>query len=221
MNSSKKLIAPSILACDFGKLANEVAAVDKAGCDWIHVDVMDGHFVPNLTIGPCVVKAIRKATKLPLDVHLMIENPQNYIANFAKAGADILTVHIENTPHLHRIVQSIKDHQMKACVAINPATSIDLIDSILADLDMVLIMSVNPGFGGQKFINSSLAKVQKLKQKIKEKNLNTLIEIDGGIHLDTIGPAAQAGVDVFVAGSAIYNSNDYQKTITQLREKIG
>jgi ribulose-phosphate 3-epimerase len=176
-----KRIAPSILSADFGRLKEEVQAVERAGADYIHVDVMDGHFVPNITIGPVVVEAVRKITKIPLDVHLMIENPDRYIPDFAKAGADILAVHVETCPHLHRTVTLIREHSVKPAVVINPSTPISFLDQILEEVEMVLIMSVNPGFGGQKFIPRSIKKIQTLKQMITERKLALDIEVDGGI----------------------------------------
>ncbi len=211
-------IAPSILSADFSRLGEEVQAVDRAGADYIHVDVMDGHFVPNITIGPLVVKALRKITEKPLDVHLMIENPDRYIEAFAEAGADIITVHQETVPHLHRTVQWIKDCGKKAGVSINPATPTATLDVILDDLDLVLVMSVNPGFGGQDFIPAALGKIRALRQQITQRRLATEIEVDGGIKVDNIRDVVTAGADVLVAGSAVFNTDDYAATITSLRE---
>jgi ribulose-phosphate 3-epimerase len=211
-------IAPSILSADFSRLGEEVQAVDQAGADYIHVDVMDGHFVPNITIGPLVVKALRKVTGKPLDVHLMIENPDRYIRDFAEAGADIITVHQETVPHLHRTIQLIKDCGKKAGVSINPATPAATLDVILDDLDLVLVMSVNPGFGGQDFIPSALGKIRALRQQITQRHLATEIEVDGGIKVDNIRDVVTAGADVLVAGSAVFNTDDYAATITALRE---
>ena len=216
-----KLIAPSILSADFARLGDEIKAVEAAGADWIHVDVMDGHFVPNITIGPLVVEAVRSVTALPIDVHLMIENPDNYIPAFAKAGAAWISVQIEASVHLNRSVQLIRECGAKPGVVLNPSTPIQTLEWIIEDVDYVLVMSVNPGFGGQTFIPSSLEKVRKLRQLIQSKKLNTLVEIDGGVNDKTIAAIAAAGADIFVAGSAIFGSADYQKTINSFREKIG
>ena len=215
-----KLIAPSILSADFLRLGDEIKTVEEAGADWIHIDVMDGHFVPNITIGPLVVEAVTQCTKLPRDVHLMIENPDAYLTDFAKAGSSIITVHAEVCKHLHRTIHAIKDLNVKAGVVINPATPLSAIDWILEDVDMVLLMSVNPGFGGQKFILQSIEKIKALRQSIDQRRLKTLIEVDGGINVDTIGMASEAGVDVFVAGSAIFESENYAATINQFRSII-
>ncbi len=212
-------IAPSILSADFARLGDDVAAVDRAGADYIHVDVMDGHFVPNITIGPLVVDALRKVTAKPLDVHLMIENPDLYIPEFARAGADIITVHQEAVPHLHRTVQLIKSYGKKAGVSLNPATPVETLDVILDDLDLVLVMSVNPGFGGQSFIPSALAKIRALRQRISARGLATELEVDGGVKLDNIGEIVAAGADVLVAGSAVFSTADYAATISALRER--
>jgi ribulose-phosphate 3-epimerase len=211
-------IAPSILSADFARLGEEVQAVDRAGADYIHVDVMDGHFVPNITIGPLVVSALRKITEKPLDVHLMIEHPDRYIPAFAKAGADIITVHQEAVVHLHRTVQLIKDLGKKAGISLNPATPVETLDVILDDLDLVLVMSVNPGFGGQEFIPWSLDKIQSLRRSLYQRGLNTELEVDGGIKLANIHDVVAAGADVLVAGSAVFNTADYAATIQALRE---
>jgi ribulose-phosphate 3-epimerase len=211
-------IAPSILSADFSRLGEEILAVDRAGADYIHVDVMDGHFVPNITIGPLVVAALRKVTSKPLDVHLMIENPDLYILEFARAGADIITIHQEAVPHLHRTIQLIKSLGKKAGVSLNPATPIETLDVILDDLDLVLVMSVNPGFGGQAFIPSALDKIHALRQRISQRGLATELEVDGGVKIDNIRSIVAAGADVLVAGSAVFNTTDYAATITALRE---
>lgn len=216
-----KLIAPSILSADFSKLGDEIKAVEDAGADWIHVDVMDGHFVPNITIGPLVVAAARQATSLPLDVHLMIENPERYIKDFAKAGADLISVQVEACVHLNRTIQMIKESGLQAGVVLNPATPLSSVEWILEYVDLVMIMSVNPGFGGQEFIPNSLDRIKALRQMIKENRLKTLIEIDGGVNAKTIEAVSEAGANVFVAGSAIFKSPDYQKTIARFRELIG
>ncbi len=212
----KKLLSASILSANFGRLAEEVRAVEAAGTDWIHVDVMDGHFVPNSTIGPDVVKAIREATSLPLDVHLMIENPSLYLENFAKAGARWLGVHAEACVHLHRVVQHIKELGVKAVVAINPATPACMVEPVLPDLDMLLVMTVNPGFGGQAFIRNVLPKVRQCRKMIDEAGLSTLLEVDGGVNPETVGELSKAGVDVFVAGSAVFRG-DYAQNIRNLK----
>ncbi len=211
-------IAPSILSADFARLGEDVAAVDQAGADYIHVDVMDGHFVPNITIGPLVVAALRAVTDKPLDVHLMIENPDLYIPEFAKAGADIITVHQEAVPHLHRTVQLIHSLGKKAGVSLNPATPVDTLDVIIDDLDLVLVMSVNPGFGGQAFIPAALDKIHSLRTVIDRRGLDTELEVDGGVKVDNIAQIAAAGADVFVAGSAVFGAGDYRATIATLRE---
>lgn len=210
-------IAPSILAADFSKLGQEVKDVENAGADWIHIDVMDGHFVPNITMGPIVVDALRPLTKLPLDVHLMIENADQYIEAFAKAGADIITVHVEACPHLHRTLQLIRSFGVKPGVVLNPHTPIETIQHVLEDIDVVLFMTVNPGFGGQKFIHSVVPKVAALKKIIDEKGLDIEIEIDGGINAETIIPCAEVGATVFVAGSAIYNQEDRAAALTRIK----
>jgi ribulose-phosphate 3-epimerase len=211
-------VAPSILSADFSRLGDEIRAVEAAGADIIHVDVMDGHFVPNITIGPMIVQSAREVTTLPLDVHLMITNPELYIADFAKAGADYITVHVETAFHLNRLVQSIKEHEgIKAAASLNPATPLSSLDYILEDLDMVLIMSVNPGFGGQAFIPSALDKIRTLRKLIDERGLKTEIEVDGGVKPDNAAMIIKAGADILVAGSAIFGMKDYAAAIRGIR----
>jgi ribulose-phosphate 3-epimerase len=214
---SRALVAPSILSADFARLAEEVAAVERGGADLLHIDVMDGHFVPNLTVGPPIVEAVKKVTKLPLDVHLMITNADAFISEFAAAGADYLTVHVEACPHLHRTVQSIKERGVKAGVTLNPATPINSLEEILADVDLVLIMSVNPGFGWQKFIPSVLNKIAAARAMLDRIKSQALLEVDGGVKVDNAGQVLAAGADVLVAGSAIFSSRDYAATIAALR----
>jgi ribulose-phosphate 3-epimerase len=215
-----QLIAPSILSADFTCLGQELSAVEKAGADWIHIDVMDGQFVPNITYGPIIVEACKRATNLPLDVHLMIETPDRIIPDFARAGADYICVHAEACPHLHRTIQLITEHNIKAGVALNPATPLSVIEYIVDRLDFVLIMSVNPGFGGQKFITASIEKIQALSHLLRQKKSHALIQVDGGINTDTIHQVAQAGAGCFVAGSAIFNTQNYHATILNLRNAI-
>lgn len=211
-------IAPSILSADFSQLGEEIRAVDRADCDVIHIDVMDGHFVPNITIGPLVVKAARAVTDKELDVHLMIEDADKYIEEFVTAGADWVTVHVEACNHLHRTVSRIKELGKKAGVVLNPATSLSTLDYILEEVDLVMLMSVNPGFGGQSFIPSTLGKIWQLRQRIDAMGLAVEIEIDGGISESTISDVAEAGANIFVAGSAIYGSVDYKQTIDSLKK---
>ncbi len=210
-------IAPSILSADFGKLAEEVRAISTA--DYVHVDVMDGHFVPNLTIGPIVVEAVRRATQLPLDVHLMIEDPERWVAAYAKAGADIIGVHVEACPHLHRTVHQIRDLGKKPCVVLNPHTPIEAIEWVLGDVAQVLIMSVNPGFGGQSFIPSALAKIAQLRAMIEREGYDVEIEVDGGIKIDNIAEVIAAGANVVVSGSGVFGTKDYAATIAELRTR--
>jgi ribulose-phosphate 3-epimerase len=209
--------APSILSADFTRLGEEIVAVDKAGAEVIHIDVMDGHFVPNITIGPLVVKAARKATEKVLDVHLMISDADKYIDSFADAGADWITVHVEACTHLHRTVSRIKELGKKAGAVLNPATSLTSLDYVLEELDLVMLMSVNPGFGGQSFIESTLTKTDKLKKRIDQLGLAIGIEIDGGISPKTIERVAEAGANIFVAGSAIYGCDEYAPVIAEMR----
>lgn len=211
------LISPSILSADFARLAEAVQMVEAAGADWIHVDVMDGHFVPNLTVGPPMVEALRKVTSLPLDVHLMMTNPDAFIPEFVDAGADLLTVHVEACPHLHRTVQSIKERQVKAGVSLNPATSVTAIEVILGEVDLVLVMSVNPGFGGQQFISSSLDKIRRIRTMMSNSRSSAHLEVDGGVNLTNVASVVHAGANVLVAGSAIFGSKNIPETIRQMR----
>ncbi|MBS1111747.1 MAG: ribulose-phosphate 3-epimerase [Nitrospirae bacterium] len=212
-------IAPSILSADFSRLGEEIKAAEKAGADLIHVDVMDGHFVPNITIGPLVVKAVKKVAARPLDVHLMIESPDRYIKDFADSGADIITVHSEASVHLHRSIQIIKECGVKAAVSINPATPLNSIEFILPFIDMVLLMSVNPGFGGQKFITEVLPKIKELKRIIDENKFKAEIEVDGGVTIENVAEVHKAGADIVVMGNAFYNSKDYAETVRIVRER--
>lgn len=213
-------ISPSVLSADFTKLSAELSALEAAGADYLHVDVMDGRFVPNITIGPFIVEALKKATSLPLDVHLMIEEPERYIADFAKAGASIITVHAEATRHLHKVVQAIREHRARPGVTINPGTPVSAIEEVLGDVDLVLIMSVNPGFSGQSFIPGALKKIATVRRMITERGLKTELEVDGGIKVANIAEAARAGADVFVSGSGIFGTPDYKKTITAMKEAV-
>jgi len=213
-------ISPSILSADFTKLGEEIHAVELADADYIHIDVMDGHFVPNITIGPMIVKAVRRVTNLPLDVHLMISDPDQFAEDFVKAGADIITVHSEAVKHLHRSVQHIRKLGAKPSVSLNPATPLKMIEYVLDDLDMVLIMTVNPGFEAQAFIKEMIPKIERLKAMIKERGLNVDIEVDGGIGPETIDLVSAAGANIFVAGSAIFYSDDYARTIRTMRERM-
>ncbi|MFD2044056.1 ribulose-phosphate 3-epimerase [Ornithinibacillus salinisoli] len=211
-------IAPSILSADFAKLGQEIQDVEKGGAEYIHVDVMDGHFVPNITIGPLIVEAIRPVTDLPLDVHLMIENPDAYIQTFADAGASIISVHQEASVHLHRTIQLIKQAGVKAGVVINPATPAELIQEVLPDVDLVLVMTVNPGFGGQSFIHHTVNKIKKIAKWREEKGLSFEIEVDGGVNTKTAKLCTEAGADVLVAGSAVFNQEDRRKAIQNILE---
>ena len=211
-------IAPSILSADFASLGADIQRVDRAGADWIHVDVMDGHFVPNLTIGPEIIRAIRKTTALPFDVHLMIERPELSLAQYAEAGADRIGVHVETCPHLHRTLQQIRGLGKKACVVVNPATPAHAIEPVLGETDQVLVMSVNPGFGGQRFIRSVLPKLAQLRHWIDERGLDVELEVDGGVNRETIADAARAGANVFVAGNAIFREPDFAAAIRELRK---
>jgi ribulose-phosphate 3-epimerase len=212
------IIAPSILSADFSKLGDEIKAVEDAGADWIHLDVMDGHFVPNITIGPPVIESIRKVTSLPLDVHLMIENADRYIKSFSDAGADILSVQVEACPHLNRTIQIIKENKVRAGVVLNPATPLSSLEEILHELDMVLLMTVNPGFGGQTFIPSMLGKISNLSDIMSNYENDIELQVDGGVKDDNAGDVKESGATVLVAGSAIFNSKNYEKAIKSLRE---
>jgi len=211
-------IAPSILSADFGRLAEEVRAVEAAGADWIHVDVMDGRFVPNITIGPLVVEAVRKATKLPIDAHLMIVEPERYVEAFAKAGADVVSVHAEVSPHLHRTLQAIRAAGARPAVALNPSTPLSAVEWVLGDCELVLIMSVNPGFGGQRYIPACTEKVRQLRAMADARGQALDIEVDGGIKNETVGEVAAAGANVFVAGTAVFGAKDYAAAIRGIRE---
>ena len=212
-------IAPSILSADFSKLGEDIMMLEQGGADYIHIDVMDGHFVPNISFGIPIISAIRDKTRLPFDVHLMIDNPMDFIDDFVKAGADSITVHAEVLPHLHRAIQYIKDKGVLAAVALNPSTPLNVLDYVLGDVDMVLLMTVNPGFGGQKFISAVLKKIRDLRQKLDEMGLDTDIQVDGGVYIDNISEIAKAGANVFVAGSAIFNAENPKQMISDMRER--
>ncbi len=220
MTKTTKILSASILSADFGRLAQQIKAAEDAGVDWIHFDVMDGHFVPNLTIGLPVLKAVRKITRLPLDVHLMISNPHLYIQEYVEAGADWLGVQVEAVWHLERMVQQIKELGAKATVVLNPATPLASIEVILGEVDMVLLMTVNPGYSGQKFIPATLPKIRKLREMIDAQGLDVLIQVDGGVHLDTIDALVAAGVDSFVSGSGIFDKGDIVGNVRRLRERL-
>lgn len=211
-------MAPSILSADFARLLEDVKKVEEAGCEYLHIDVMDGHFVPNITLGPNIVKSLRKDVNMVFDAHLMIENPDMYIKDFADAGCDIIVVHQEACKHLHRTIQNIKSYGIKAGVALNPATPIESIKHILKDIDMVLIMTVNPGFGGQSFIESMIDKIKELKTIVDEQNIKLDIQVDGGIKPSNVADVVKAGANVIVAGSAIFNSDDIKETVIEFRE---
>lgn len=215
-----KKIAPSILSADFSRLGEETLLVENSGADLIHIDVMDGHFVPNITIGPAIVSSLRKVTDLPFDVHLMIENPEKFIEAFAAAGSDMITVHVEAADHLHRTVALIKERGIKAGVSLNPATPLSMIEQVIEDVDMLLVMTVNPGFGGQKFIENMLPKIKKARDVINSIAPGVLLEVDGGVTLDNIKTIAEAGTDIFVAGSSVFGSADYRETIVKMKEII-
>jgi ribulose-phosphate 3-epimerase len=216
-----KKIAPSILSADFSRLGEEIMAVERAGADWIHIDVMDGHFVPNITIGPGPVKWLRKITRLPFDVHLMISNPESYIDSFAEAGSDIITIHAETAWHLHRTIAQIKERGIKAGVSLNPATPLLQVEPILKDIDLLLVMAVDPGFGGQKFIEHVLPKIAQARKMVNTVAPDVAIEVDGGITLDNIRLVAEAGADVIVSGAAIFGSGDYAHTVRAMKALIG
>jgi ribulose-phosphate 3-epimerase len=219
--ANPKKIAPSLLSADFSKLQEQITLMEEGGADLHHVDVMDGHFVPNITFGPFIVKAIKKCSNIPLDVHLMIENPEKYVEDFVKAGADYLTVHVEATKHIHRLLQQIRATGAKVGVSLNPGTPLSSIEEILDDVDMILIMSVNPGFGGQSFIPQSLDKIRRLRKMLSDRGLDHVeIEIDGGVKLENIAEVAAAGVDIFVSGSGIYNAPNPKEMITEMKKII-
>jgi ribulose-phosphate 3-epimerase len=215
-----KKLAPSILSADFSRLKDEIQAVEEAGADYIHIDVMDGHFVPNITIGPMVVEAVKKITSLPLDVHLMISDPDKYIEDFIKAGSNLLSVHVETCPHLQRTVTYIRDKGVKPAVVLNPSTDLYTLEYTLEEVDMVLLMTVNPGFGGQKFIPGMIPKIKKLRRLIDESQRSVELEVDGGINLENIGLVSQAGADVVVSGSAVFKSADCRETVREMKKKM-
>lgn len=212
-------LAPSILSADFARLGAEIDAIAAAGADYVHVDVMDGHFVPNLTIGPVVIEAVRRVTTLPLDVHLMIEHADRWVGEYARAGADLIGVHAEASPHLHRTIGAIREAGKRACVVLNPHTPIEAIEWVLGDVQQVLVMSVNPGFGGQKFIASALDKIRALRRRIEERGLDVDIEVDGGIKTDNIATVVAAGANVVVSGSGVFGTGDYAGTLAEMRRR--
>jgi ribulose-phosphate 3-epimerase len=216
-----KIIAPSILSADFSKLGEEIAAVEAAGADWIHIDVMDGHFVPNITIGPGVVRSLRKLTRLPFDVHLMIKHPDQFLEAFAEAGSDMITVHVEAVHHLHRTITRIRELGPKAGVSLNPATPLALIEPIIADIDLLLVMTVNPGFGGQQFIRTMLPKIRQARERIDRQAPSALLEVDGGVTLANMPSILEAGADALVAGAAVFGSGDYAATIGKMKTLMG
>ena len=216
-----KKLAPSILSADFSRLGEEIKAVEEAGADYIHIDIMDGHFVPNITVGPLVVETAKAVTTLPLDVHLMISEPDRYVQDFIKAGSDLLSVHVETCPHLQRTLTYIRELGGKPAAVLNPSTPLSTLENVMNDLDMVLLMTVNPGFGGQKFIPTMLPKIKQLRKLIDEKKLPIELEVDGGVNLENIGGISEAGADVVVAGSAIYKSKDCRETVRLMKEKLG
>lgn len=216
-----KIIAPSILSADFSRLGEEIAAVEAAGADWIHIDVMDGHFVPNITIGPGVVKSLRKLTRLPFDVHLMIRHPDQFLEAFAEAGSDMITVHVEAVDHLHRTLARIRELGPKAGVSLNPATPLALIEPILSDIDLLLVMTVNPGFGGQQFIGTMLPKIKQARERIDQAAPSVLLEVDGGVTLANMPSILEAGADALVAGAAVFGSGDYAATIGRMKILMG
>ncbi len=216
-----KKISPSLLSADFSNIDKEIKTLEKGGADLLHIDVMDGHFVPNITFGPFIVNAINRVSKIPLDVHLMIENPGNYVDRFIDAGADYLTIHVESTPHVHRVIQKIKSRGIKAGISLNPHTPINTIENILADIDLILIMSVNPGFGGQSFIPNTLNKLKKLNSFLKKHDAENIeIEVDGGVKLDNIKTISDAGCDIFVSGSGIFNAQNPMEMIKKMKNII-
>ena len=216
-----KKLAPSILSADFSRLGEEIKAVEEAGADYIHIDIMDGHFVPNITIGPLVVETAKAVTTLPLDVHLMISDPDRYVQDFIKAGSDLLSVHVETCPHLQRTLTYIRELGGRSGAVLNPSTPISTLEYVMDDLDMILLMTVNPGFGGQKFIPTMLPKIRKMRTLIDEKKLPIELEVDGGVNLENISQISQAGADVVVAGSAVYKSADCRETVRLMKEKLG
>ena len=216
-----KKLAPSILSADFARLGEEIKAVEEAGADYIHIDIMDGHFVPNITIGPMVVETAKAVTTLPLDVHLMISDPDRYVQDFIKAGSDLLSVHVETCPHLQRTLTYIRELGGRSAAVLNPSTPISTLEYVMDDLDMVLLMTVNPGFGGQKFIPTMIPKIQKMRALIDEKKLPIELEVDGGVNLENISQISQAGADVVVSGSAVYKSADCREAVRMMKEKLG